>query len=51
MLMGDLVGADVAALGETFVADLAREGLFTCMAALMRLFWLETIHFDGMKWM
>ena len=50
VLMGDLVGADVAALGETFVADIAREGLFTCMAALMRLFFLlESIYYEAKR--
>lgn len=35
--MGDFVRADVTPLGESFVADIAREGLFACMATLMCL--------------
>lgn len=37
VLVGDLVGTDVAALGESLLADITREGLFPCMASLMGL--------------
>lgn len=35
--VGDLVCADVSSLGEAFVADLTREGLFSGVTALMSL--------------
>jgi hypothetical protein len=38
--VGDLVGADVAALGEALVADVAFEGFFACVSALMSLYWV-----------
>lgn len=38
--VGDLVGADVAALGEALVADVAFEGFFAGVSALMGLGWV-----------
>lgn len=35
--VGDLVRADVASLGEAFVADITREGFFSGMTALVSL--------------
>lgn len=46
--VGDLVGADVAALGEALMADVAFKGLFACVAALMGLYrgcWYTLIYF------
>lgn len=37
LFVRDLVGSDIAALGESLVADLARIGLFASVSALMGL--------------
>jgi hypothetical protein len=37
MLVSDLVGTNIASLGESLLADITGEGLFACMASLMCL--------------
>ena len=41
-----MVGADVAALGEALMADVAFKGLFACVAALMGLYRKVLVYVD-----
>lgn len=37
MLVSDFMGTHVTPLGKLFMTDIAREGLFACVATLMGL--------------
>jgi hypothetical protein len=47
LLVDDLVGADVAPLGECLVADFARVGSLACVSTFMSLFRISLLSYGS----